>query len=53
MSEDKEKMKCFDCGADITTKEDICWMEDLIICRDCYDRQVMKHGEKADVLEME
>jgi ribosome-binding protein aMBF1 (putative translation factor) len=38
-------MNCKICGEAIKTKEDIHWLEDVIVCSDCYKHET---GEEND-----
>ena len=38
-------MNCNKCGEAIRTKEDIHWLEDVIVCSDCYEHET---GEEND-----
>ena len=33
-------MKCYICGIEIKSKEDIHWQEDVMVCSACYERAV-------------
>lgn len=33
-------MNCTICGIEINRKEDINWLDDIIVCTDCYERAV-------------
>lgn len=42
-------MKCKLCNTEILTKENIKWLDDIIVCLECYNKETTKYDE----LEME
>ena len=33
-------MECKLCGKRIQSRDDIAWLEDVIVCRDCFDKEM-------------
>lgn len=38
-------MNCTKCGIQIKNTEDIHWLDDIIVCYECFQNEQFKHGD--------
>lgn len=46
-------MECKICGNKIIDKDDIHWLDEFIVCKDCYEKETEDYYKTPDELERE